>query len=326
MAWRMPTCSSPRMSGTSSSACSIWSEKSSWVKGSSVGERAEAAMRGDLVGVHEDRPVGVRAHLQVAAVLALVHVGVHVADDREGDLADRVGEERHGPDADHLVHGRRERDRRAGHAGDARAPHAAGDDDRLGLDGAAIGVDTADAAVLHVQAGDLDAGGDGQRAQGLRPLAHDRAGPQRVHDQHAGGIEGAEDDARVKVGHEALGLGRRDQLGVDAPRVGRGEPPLQLLHARGRARHLQAAALGGHAHLHVLAGAVDGEGRHLLGVVGEVDEVRGVTGRAAGVGQGALVEQHDVPPAQSRQVVGHAVADDARADDHHVGAIRYRHE
>ena len=46
MAWRMPTRSSPRMSGTSSSACSIWSEKSSWVKGSSVGERAEAAIEG----------------------------------------------------------------------------------------------------------------------------------------------------------------------------------------------------------------------------------------------------------------------------------------
>ena len=31
--------------------------------------------------------MGVRADLEVAAVLALVHVGVHVADDRELDLA-----------------------------------------------------------------------------------------------------------------------------------------------------------------------------------------------------------------------------------------------
>ncbi len=46
MAWRMPTRSSPRMSGTSSSACSICTEKSSWVNGSSVGERAEAAIEG----------------------------------------------------------------------------------------------------------------------------------------------------------------------------------------------------------------------------------------------------------------------------------------
>ena len=56
-------------------------------------------------------------------------------------------------------------------------------------------------------------------------------------------------------------------------------------------------------------------GGHLLGVVGQEDEVRGVAGRAAGVGQRALVEQHDVAPAEPGQVVGHAVADDAGADD-----------
>ena len=39
----------------------------------------------------------VRADLQVAAVLALVHVGVHVAHDRVLDLADGVLEQRHGP-------------------------------------------------------------------------------------------------------------------------------------------------------------------------------------------------------------------------------------
>ena len=48
--------------------------------------------RRDLVGVHQDRPMRVRADLEVAAVLALVAVGVHVADDRVRDLADRVGE------------------------------------------------------------------------------------------------------------------------------------------------------------------------------------------------------------------------------------------
>ena len=43
--------------------------------------------RGDVVGVVQDRPVGVGADLQAGAVLALVHVGVHVADDRVLDLA-----------------------------------------------------------------------------------------------------------------------------------------------------------------------------------------------------------------------------------------------
>ena len=72
--------------------------------------------RGDVVGVHQDRPVRVRADLHVAAVLALVHVRVHVAHDRERDLAGRLGQDRHRPDADHLVHRGRQRDRGAGHA------------------------------------------------------------------------------------------------------------------------------------------------------------------------------------------------------------------
>ena len=62
--------------------------------------------------------------------------------------------------------------------------------------------------------------------------------------------------------------------------------------------------------------AVEGERRHLLRVVGQEDEVRGVTGRAARVRQRSLVEQHDVAPAEPGEVPGHAVADDAGADDH----------
>ena len=69
------------------------------------------------------------------------------------------------------------------------------------------------------------------------------------------------------------------------------------------------------SHLAVLARAVDRERRHLLGVVDREDEVRRVAGRAAGVGQRALVDLHDVGPAEPRQVVGEAVADDAAADD-----------
>ncbi len=46
MARRIPTLSSPRMSGISSSACSIWGSKSSLVKGSWVGDRADASSEG----------------------------------------------------------------------------------------------------------------------------------------------------------------------------------------------------------------------------------------------------------------------------------------
>ena len=46
IAYRIPTRSSPRMSGTSSSACSICGSKSSWVSGSSVGESADSSIEG----------------------------------------------------------------------------------------------------------------------------------------------------------------------------------------------------------------------------------------------------------------------------------------
>ena len=91
-------------------------------------------VRRDLLGVVEDRAVGVRADLEPAPVLALVHVRVHVADDRELDHALRVLEVRHRADVDHLVHRRRQRDRRARHPRDLRRPDAAADDDRLGRD------------------------------------------------------------------------------------------------------------------------------------------------------------------------------------------------
>ena len=69
-------------------------------------------------------------------------------------------EARHRPDVDHLVHRRRERDVRPGHARDARAPDAAGDDDGLGLDIPVGRAHSADAPVLDVDAQHLGLGGD----------------------------------------------------------------------------------------------------------------------------------------------------------------------
>ncbi len=90
--------------------------------------------RGDLGRVHEDRAVCVGPDLEPRALLALVHVDVHVAHDRVLDHARGLGEPGRRPDVDHLVHRRGERDRGAGHGGDQRAPDAAADDDRVGLD------------------------------------------------------------------------------------------------------------------------------------------------------------------------------------------------
>ena len=96
---------------------------------------------------------------------------------------------------------------------------------------------------------------------------------------------------------------------------------LELLQTLGRPRDLDPAALGEHAELPVLADAVQRERGHLLGVVHEEDEVRGVAGRAARVRHRALVDQHDRVPSQTRQVERHAVADDARADDDGLCAL-----
>src|SRR4029453_1430334 len=49
-----------------------------------------------------------------------------------------------------------------------------------------------------------------------------------------------------------------------------------------------------------------------------------VTGGATGVRQGALLDEHDVPPAEPGEVVSEAVAHDAGADDHHAGSFRKR--
>ena len=92
----------------------------------------------DVVGVVEDRPVGVRPDLHRPGRLALVAERVHVADDREGDLLVRLDQHLDRTDVGHLVHGRGQRDRRPGHLRDARAPHAAGDRDLVAFDAALV--------------------------------------------------------------------------------------------------------------------------------------------------------------------------------------------
>ena len=178
--------------------------------------------RGDLLRVVQDRPVRVGADLEADAVLALVHERVHVAHDRELDVPRRLLEARHRADVDHLVDRRRERDRCARHAGQRRAPDAAGDDDGLGLDVASRCAHPPDAAVLDVDPEHLGVRKRGRLASLHRPLAHDRAGPQRVHHADAGGEEAADEDRFVDERHKLLDLRRRDQRDVvDAPGVRR---------------------------------------------------------------------------------------------------------
>ena len=84
---------------------------------------------------------------------------------------------------------------------------------------------------------------------------------------------------------------------------------------------LEAAGLGEDAHLLVLLDRVERQVRDLTGVVDGEDEVGRVAGRAARVGQRPHVELDDVGPAEPRQVVDEAVADDAGADDDGLGVL-----
>ena len=286
------------------------------------GERG-LSVRGDVLCVVKDRAVGVGADLQARAVLALVHVGVHVADDGVLQVTLGVGEHRDGTDVLHLVHGGGERDLSTGHGCDLTAPTPGGDDDVLRLDRALVGDDGLDAAVRDGEVLDLDVGEGLQGAHLDGLLTHERASAQGVAHTDALGVEAAEDDGLVDEGDHLLDLGRCEQAHVlDAPRLARGDAARELLHALRRARDLDAAGLEERVELLVLREAVEGELRHLLVVVDEEDEVRRVTGGPAGVGQRALVDLDDVAPAQARQVVGHGVAHDACADDDALGLAR----
>ncbi len=177
-----------------------------------------------------------------------------------------------------------------------------------------------DRAVGDLDVEDLGVGEHLQRALGDRLLADQRAGLQRVDHRHTRRVVAAEEDVGVDERHHLLDLGRRQQPGVDAPRLGRRHPALELLEPCLVAGDLDATTRGVEAELFVLALALEREERHLLVVVGGEDEVRGVACRAPRVGEWALVEQHDLGPTQSGEVAGQAVADDAGADDHALGA------
>ena len=192
---------------------------------------------------------------------------------------------------------------------------------RVGLDVAARRPHPADVTVLDVQPGDLDIGHDGQRTGLQGPLAHDGAGPQGVDHPHAGRPERADELVLLDERHLLLDEGGGDELGLDAPGLGARHPPAELLHPFRRAGDLEAAGLGEDAHLLVLLDRVEGQVRDLPRVVDGEDEVGRVPGGAAGVGQRSHVELDDVGPAETRQVVDEAVADDACADDDGLGVL-----
>ena len=281
----------------------------------------------DVVGAHEDGAVGVAAHLHRAGRLTLVAERVHVADDRERELG--VGLDQHvdRPHVGHLVHGGGERDAGTCHRGDARAPHTTRDDHVLGLDAALVGDHGGHLrkATGHFLGLDVEHLGVGEHAQsavlhGL--LTHAGTGGERVDHRHARRVVAAEEDLLVDERHHLLDLGRGDETGIDAPRLGRGHATLELLESLGLTGDLDAAARVVQTVIDVLVLAVDREERHLLVVIGREDEVRGVAGGTTGVGQRSLVDHDHVGPAETAEVTGEAVADDAGTDDDDLGGGR----
>ena len=270
----------------------------------------------------EDRPVGIGPHLHGAARLALVAEGVHVADDRIADLAVGGGEYVERTHVDHLVYGRREGDRGAGHRGQARRPDPTGDDYVVAGDPPVVGDHRPDPSPVRLDVQHLGHRVDRQRSLLPGVLAHEGAGPQGVDHRHAGRIPSTQDHRLVEEGHQFFRLVRAYQPTLDTPALGRSHASVEFVQPFLGAGHLQAARGDADFHLLVLMLAVEGEVGHLLVVVHRIDEVGGVPGGPAGVGERALVQLHDVPPAECGKMLDHRVTDDSGADHYHPGAGR----
>ena len=104
--------------------------KSSEVNGSSVGESSDSSSRGDVVGRHAGSAGARRSRPPCRAPCWRSYMFVSMSRTIGKAISPGVcSKSGIGPTRDHLVHGRRERDRGAGHARDPRAPDAAADED-----------------------------------------------------------------------------------------------------------------------------------------------------------------------------------------------------
>ena len=107
-------------------------------------------VRGDIIGRDQHRPVLIRADLHVAAVLALVPVYVHIPHNGVLNFAFGLLKQRNGADGNKLMHRRGQRDRRAGHANNARGLNAAGNHHTIGLNIALGGLHAPRSPLLYV--------------------------------------------------------------------------------------------------------------------------------------------------------------------------------
>ena len=273
----------------------------------------------------QDRAVSVGADFHRARGLPLVAERVHVTNNRVADLALRLGEDVHWTDVGHLVDGRHERDGGAGHVGNTVRPDATGDNDVLGFNpalvshhggdllepgaGLILGLDVEHFSVgEHLEAGLFD-----------RLVAEKCAGVEGVDDADAGATEATENHIFIDERHELFDLRRGQQFGLNAPRLRRRHPALELVHPLGCAGHFDATGVNAAFDVAVLVGALHTEQCHLLVVIDREDEVRCMTSRTTGVRERALVDEHHVSPAKSGEMAHQAVADDSGANDDDLG-------
>jgi hypothetical protein len=279
----------------------------------------------DRLGLDRQRVVAVGPDAVALAVLADVERAVLVADQRVDDLARlalQLGQ-RLGLGVD-VLH-RLDRDRHAGHGPDQRAPDPRRAEHHLAADPAAARRDRSDPAVPHLDAADLGIA-DENHALVFGERGHGGARLDRPGDAVVRGVEGAEHPGRVEQRRELLGPGRRDQLAVDAEGAREPDLAVQVVPALGGIRELQAADRmeAGLALPFERPQELDrGRGEARQGARGQGREhaARGMGGRAAGAGQGARVQDDDVRPAESRQMIGGAAAGDAGTDDHQLCAV-----
>jgi hypothetical protein len=212
-----------------------------------------------------------------------------------------------------LVVDRGRRDERADHRRDLRRPHPGRVDDELGGDTTRVGQDGRDLATgRQLEAGDPNPGPD---ADAERPgrIGDGVRRPMRVQVAVAGEVDRAIQRVRRDGGHQPPGLVGADDLGVqpDPARPARG--PLELVQLVGARRESEAADRLERAERAVQVDAVAAEGHHRRRRVERRDEPGGLAGRAGR--QLRLLDQQHVRPSVEREVVRHADAGDATADD-----------
>ena len=276
----------------------------------------------DVFRIHQQGLVPVGADADGVTDLPEVRRGILVPQDRQGNLLPGAGQFRHGGgDGVEVLH-RRQRDFHPGEAADPGTPDAGRGHYQVRADGPVSSLHRCNAAIAHAKAGDRDAAVE-RRAVARRLTRHGLRRPGRRCLDVRGNVERAQ-DAVGQHREQASRLGRAKQVGLHAPTQAVAGLAFQVGEPLRRPRRLKAAHRPGaglaiELHLRPQPYRVPGEGGHGLRRIDLKHEARRMAGRAARFEQRTLLDDDDVPPAQLRQVVGHAAAGNARADNHYPG-------